>query len=256
MEKRIVHVGKLQLGTSLPTSALPHAVRPHFLVPLTGTTGDDVIKQAQKAETEGVDIAEWRIDFFDKYSSIDSCIDTAQRLVQATHIPILATFRTKREGGNANISAQKYTELLIQMSKIFPMVDIEVLWEELNVSALLHSLSPKTITIGSHHNFSHTPHNLLELFHSIEDAGVDITKIACMPEKQKDVENLLHTTEQAHTEICAPIISISMGELGKKSRTHGHLYGSCATFGSLEGASAPGQLDINTLRNEVAKAHL
>jgi shikimate kinase len=48
---------------------------------------------------------------------------------------------------------------------------------------------------------------------------------------------------------------MSMGELGKISRTSGEKFGSCVTFGCLSQASAPGQISYETLKEELSLTH-
>ena len=44
-----------------------------------------------------------------------------------------------------------------------------------------------------------------------------------------------------------PLITMSMGELGKVSRLYGGLYGSFVSFGCVSEASAPGQVYYETM---------
>jgi 3-dehydroquinate dehydratase-1 len=79
------------------------------------------------------------------------------------------------------------------------------------------------------------------------DTSADIIKLAVMPESEKDVDYLLQTTKNVN--ISQPLITMSMGEIGKRSRIEGYEYGSEMTFAVLDGTqgSAPGQLTINEL---------
>ena len=81
----------------------------------------------------------------------------------------------------------------------------------------------------------------------MEQLGADICKIAVMPHSAGDVLILLSATEERFRVSCVPLITMSMGRLGAVSRVCGELVGSCLTFGTLEQASAPGQLPADKL---------
>ena len=69
-----------------------------------------------------------------------------------------------------------------------------------------------------------------------------------MPQTKMDVLRLLEATlllsERSKAQ---PVITMSMGELGQVSRVIGSFSGSALTFGSLQQASAPGQIEVETL---------
>ena len=77
--------------------------------------------------------------------------------------------------------------------------------------------------------------------------GADLPKYAVMPRTPGDVLALLAATWEASSEI-GPVITMSMGELGKITRAEGGVFGSCLTFGAGLNASAPGQIDAENLR--------
>ena len=79
--------------------------------------------------------------------------------------------------------------------------------------------------------------------------GADIPKIAVMPQSKKDVLTLLAATEEMASEHAdRPIITISMGKDGMISRLCGEVFGSALTFGTAGKASAPGQINVDELR--------
>jgi 3-dehydroquinate dehydratase-1 len=104
----------------------------------------------------------------------------------------------------------------------------------------------------SHHDFLETPSSeeIQQLLEEMESTKADIVKLAVMPNAKDDVKRLLGETLSFH--IRYPdrlLITISMGELGKISRTEGERVGSCVTFGAGKNASAPGQIPYNLLRD-------
>ncbi|BDZ52013.1 hypothetical protein GCM10025867_42540 [Frondihabitans sucicola] len=59
---------------------------------------------------------------------------------------------------------------------------------------------------------------------------------------------LLQATEVFAEKSSRPAMTMSMGPLGVVSRLAGETFGSCATFGSVGEASAPGQVEAGALR--------
>ncbi|MGH2103035.1 type I 3-dehydroquinate dehydratase, partial [Aerococcus urinaeequi] len=73
----------------------------------------------------------------------------------------------------------------------------------------------------------------------------DIVKMAVMPHDEADVLALMNATHQASTLIDQPLITMSMGRLGKITRIAGEIFKSTASFATIEGmSSAPGQMAV------------
>ena len=88
----------------------------------------------------------------------------------------------------------------------------------------------------------------------MEKAGADVCKIAVMPNQKKDVERFINISAKLNNEISVPIITMSMGELGAVTRICTNQTGSAVTFAAGVDASAPGQINIEVLR-ELLKAN-
>ena len=130
------------------------------------------------------------------------------------------------------------------------MVDIELFTAGEDGKDLAKLAAEKGIkTIFSSHDFLKTPprDEILSRLEKMEQLGADICKIAVMPHSAGDVLTLLSATEERFRASCVPLITMSMGRLGAVSRVCGELIGSCLTFGTLEQASAPGQLPADKL---------
>ena len=81
-----------------------------------------------------------------------------------------------------------------------------------------------------------------------KECGCYAGKLACMPKTREDVDTLLNATAAMKEEFPDfPLITMSMGELGKVSRLYGGLYGSFVSFGCVSEASAPGQVYYETM---------
>ena len=98
---------------------------------------------------------------------------------------------------------------------------------------------------------THTNHS-----HDGKVSVADMVKLAVMPQKIKDMLDLLEVTEEfkfRNREM--PLITMSMGHLGVLSRISGEIFGSCVTFGAGKAASAPGQMDREDLEDILAQIH-
>ena len=74
-----------------------------------------------------------------------------------------------------------------------------------------------------------------------------------MPKDVLDVLTLMKATYRARTEaVDLPMITMSMGDVGKISRVIGDLYGSDMSFVVGKAASAPGQIPV-AIVNELWK---
>jgi 3-dehydroquinate dehydratase-1 len=111
--------------------------------------------------------------------------------------------------------------------------------------------------IGSYHNFDATPSDeeLEKRLEIIAASGVDIPKMAVMPQDKMDVLRLMTFTLREQQKLGKPLITMSMGKLGSISRVSGEAFGSSVTFGSIGQESAPGQIPVNKLEEMLEMVH-
>ena len=90
----------------------------------------------------------------------------------------------------------------------------------------------------------------------MQELGVDVPKIAVMPQNKKDVITLLAATEEMYTNYSdRPIITMSMAGTGAISRLSGEVFGSALTFGAVGKVSAPGQINVEDLKTVLNIVH-
>ncbi len=81
-------------------------------VPLTGRTREELQARAQLLTSAQADIIEWRVDHFiegkDEKQVLLALADIRQQLGET---PLLFTFRSKKEGGEMDISDDQYFAL-------------------------------------------------------------------------------------------------------------------------------------------------
>ena len=188
---------------------------------------------------------------------------TIKELVQSVRncLPekvLLFTWRTAAEGGSCPQGDARYAELVRDMvlSGCIDLIDIE--WKHPDAKSLLTEVKKAGVpVVFSEHHFEGTPDEKMirEALLSMEKEGADIAKIAVMPHTKEDAETLFAAAKSIRGTIGIPYIAISMGELGRESRTRAEEAGSCLTFGSIGSGSAPGQVPVSELRKLLLAFH-
>ncbi|MEO5360061.1 MAG: type I 3-dehydroquinate dehydratase [Nitrospirota bacterium] len=212
--------------------------RPQIAVPLNDA---DVLSIKT---LRGADIAELRIDMFSdlSISYVQDIFKTFKGKFRG--VPVIATCRSKEEGGAAAIADEDRTGIFSYIIDLTDAVDIEVESDIApNIAALTNKHSKTLIT--SYHNFAQTPdeRKLEEVYEQGRHIGARIVKIAVTPNGMDDIKRLT-----AFTLDHKPVVSIAMGDKGMASRIFLPLIGSLFTFASLETVTAPGQLSIDEVK--------
>ena len=227
-------------------------MRPKICVPIVAPLRDGIIRETKQIAKLPVEMVEWRIDFYAGYErEILDVITELKRVLNEKEL--LVTIRTVAEGGEKNGSRFDYFETIrkILEQQTADYVDVEAARDEEKVKALCQKYSnSKTKVIGSYHDFSKTPSadEIKERLCKAKECGCYAGKLACMPKTREDVDTLLNATAAMKEEFPDfPLITMSMGELGKVSRLYGGLYGSFVSFGCVSEASAPGQVYYETM---------
>ncbi|MCI2047222.1 MAG: type I 3-dehydroquinate dehydratase [Faecalibacterium sp.] len=234
---------------------------PKVIVPLCETDAAALLEQARALGTSEADLIEWRVD------ALDGAKDAAVVLALLPDVraalgqkPLLATCRTARDGGTGPVDARypALVKLLCESGQI-DLVDIELSAGNDMVHEMVAAAHANHVTaLVSWHDFSTTPPQaeMIDRLRRMQALGADIIKLAVMPRCRADVAALLGATAEIadrHPEI--PIISMSMGPLGRISRLAGEAFGSCATFATAGRASAPGQPTLEQARALLKALH-
>lgn len=243
----IVEVKDIRIGDGIPK----------ICVPIVGINNLEIIDQVKNIKESKVDLVEWRVDYYEEVEDIEKVKEILKKIRnEINELPILFTFRTKKEGGEKDIPIEHYINLNkeILSTKLIDIVDVELFIGESVVSNLIdiaHKNNTKVII--SNHDFCTTPskQEIINRLCKMQDLKGDICKIAVMPNSHKDVITLLDATQEMKALYSTvPIVTMSMGKLGLISRLSGEIFGSSITFGTTSNkASAPGQICINELKN-------
>jgi len=246
MKNEVLRVKELEIGSGTPK----------VLASITSQTLDGAARQAAAIKgSHAVDIAELRIDHLDPSLSDAQVIDVLNHCAAIlAGKPLLATFRSKSEGGERDIPDTNYFALYraIIVGAAVDLVDIEMMkpqWQISEVIALAHLKGIAVIL--SNHEWHVTPPRsvIVERLLRQQTLGADILKIATMPQSAEDVLTLMAASlEMKDRYARKPMLTMAMGPLGVATRLTGELTGSALTFASLGSASAPGQLDATAVK--------
>ena len=228
--------------------------KPKICVPIVSGTNEAVLEEAEEILNAPCDIVEFRADFYENVKDADKTCELLGRLKQILSGKVLLfTIRTKKEGGNLDISYNEYSRILraVAESRLAELIDVECYMDK-EVPYLISDIQACGIrVVGSNHDFYKTDsrEELCARLQYISDTGADMPKLAVMPNVRQDVVNLLTATYDMSLKLGKPVITMAMGKLGTISRISGATFGSAVTFGSVRKASAPGQISATELKN-------
>jgi 3-dehydroquinate dehydratase I len=232
--------------------------RPKIAVPITGITEQEIIAQAQTIKQAHPDLIEWRLDYFEEVTDSNSVQTIGQALRQVLgDMALLTTFRTHNEGGQLMLNnSQEYQQICqnVLANNFTDTLDIQLYQEQAIVQALVEQAhQSQTVVIMSNHDFEKTPTaaEIQQRLLAMIALGADVAKMAVMPQSVEDVITLITATQKTGAIAEKPLITMAMGDLGKVSRIAGEVFGSVLTFASVGAASAPGQIPIANLRQEL-----
>ncbi|MBQ8951801.1 MAG: type I 3-dehydroquinate dehydratase [Eubacterium sp.] len=213
-----------------------------------------------------VGILEFRADYYEKVTEKTELIELlgeVRRIIGDRQL--LFTYRSEEEGGEfrhdrAGFMLPDIYDWVIN-SKLVDMVDIELMSGNYRVAryaAKAHDAGLKTVI--SYHNFEMTPRDekILDMMESMETLGGDVLKIAVTPNKEFDVRRVLELLDKLKAggykdyRITKPVVIISMGDMGKKSRFCLGEKGSLFTFAYVGEESAPGQVELGEIFKKLA----
>lgn len=227
--------------------------QPKICIPIVARTKQEVLETAAQIARSPADLVEWRLDFF-KSLSPQTIVETAAELRPMLQgRPLLATFRSRREGGQPQTDDSAGIRIYHSLmdGQLAEAVDLELSQPEtIRRSILSAAEQTGTKVVMSYHNFQQTPpqKTIETLLEKMAAEQADIAKIAVMPQIPADVLTLMSATVSARSRLDIPVVTMAMGPLGKISRISGSLTGSAMTFGSLDHASAPGQINAGLLK--------
>ncbi len=240
---------------ALAAQKQPAATAVKTIVPITAKTKEQALAQAQViANTADADLAEFRIDLLSFASDTKQVIALGHELKKILgNKPMIATIRTKNEGGQLEISDADYgkTYQAYLKNPFMDWLDVEMFRDQKVVSEIVQKAhQKKVLVVMSNHDFQKTPNQdeIEKRLLKQDQMGADILKIAVMPKSKQDVFTLMNATLKVSQQTTKPLLTMSMGQLGTISRVATANMGGSYSFGMIGQASAPGQIDVTKLK--------
>jgi len=168
-------------------------------------------------------------------------LQTLKAIRKATVKPIIATVRTRTEGGMFQGSEKERIDLLIKAACYADYVDVELLADQRDY-AINRIMKPVII---SYHDFQGMPEEskLTGIYEEMKKTKAAIAKIAVTPKSLHDNLRILQFLLDADMPLCM----IAMGRMGRHLRVVAPLYGSVLTYGFVTQSTAPGQMSLAEL---------
>ena len=213
-------------------------MKPQIVLAVTDLEKNSSIRAAKP------DIVELRVDLFKK-SSVEYAIAQFKER-RKLKLPLLLTVRNqKKEGAKKEFSDDKKWGLLQALMPLCSWVDIELSSPLLaQTTALARKLKKKVVI--SAHDFKGMPAHPEILMKRALSARADMFKLAALA---KGPQDLVQMTEFTKMHAKQPIVTMCMGPLGGLSRLLLSSAGSRWVFTFLDKPTAPGQIDVKTLKN-------
>ena len=217
--------------------------KPLIALPVSDKSFENIQLSALKGK---VDLLEFRVDQFE-----DRDLDFIKNLgkkVREKNFGIILTIRLKEEGG-ADIPDEQRFSMFRYLIEIADIVDIE-LNSKINKKVIDLAKDNGKYALVSYHDFEKTPskEEIQKIIDKGKDLKADIIKYAFKVNTIDDVGRILSITYQNQDKL---LVAIGMGDLGKITRVAGFFFGSKITYTYTGKSFAPGQIELNTLIEEL-----
>jgi 3-dehydroquinate dehydratase-1 len=249
---RNIRVRNVQIGDGIPK----------ICVPIVAGQKQEILEGARNILSTSADLAEWRIDFFQEAESEAAIWDVLKELRRLLgDIPLIATLRTAKEGGELELNYAQYEKILLAVAKsgMADLIDVEAFsFGEIAEELIERIHMCGGLVIASNHEFSRilSENEMVSRLRRLQSMGADIPKLAVMPSSPMDVLALLSATYRMTSQYAdRPIITMSMAGYGCVSRIAGEVFGSAVTFASAGADSAPGQMPAEAVRSTLDVIH-
>ncbi|KZX14107.1 type I 3-dehydroquinate dehydratase [Methanobrevibacter filiformis] len=205
-------------------------------IPIFKENKEEILKTAKDYIKKGADILELRIDAITNPNPKD-----VESIIEEINFPTIATNRVRSEGGSFKGSEEERVNILLECCDVAKYVDIELKTDKKHIDSIVKT---GVKTIISFHDFEKTPpiEKMLEIVEKEKKIG-DIAKIAVMPQTLEDTLDVLAILSHFDN-----TIAISMGQLGSYTRVIAPKFKAPITFAASDDVTAPGQIDIETMK--------
>ncbi len=218
--------------------------KPLIALPVNDKEFEETI---DKAAEKKVDIIELRIDQF-RDRNIDYILDKVN-YVKDKGLAALITVRSAREGGTP-MSDYERERIFKATAPLADILDIELTSDNLIKKVLKIAKENNCYGLVSYHDFEKTPpeEEIQKIIDKAHSYGADIVKYAFKVNDREDVARIMCITDKNRDK---NPVAIGMGELGRITRVAGFFFGSVITYTYIGVSFAPGQIELDKLKEEL-----
>ncbi len=221
-------------------------------IPIVDTSYEDIIESARTIAANGIEMAEWRADFFSELMDTDRLADILLALKSIFSRTIfLVTLRSSNQGGNLSISTEELQRFLlfIGQSRCPDLIDVEY-FSHVNPQALIRKIQGNGVNvIASYHDKGSPASDVcFRLLETIYSSDPDIIKLSVTPKSSDDVFELGRGVTLFNREHHSTLAITGMGKYSKMTRVFPEEFCSSINFSYMEKPSCQGQIKVDKFK--------
>ncbi|KAI5675948.1 hypothetical protein M9H77_06898 [Catharanthus roseus] len=206
--------------------------------PLMAESVEQMLKDMQKAKSEGADIVEIRLDCIKNFQPRKDL----EILLRNKPLPVIILYRTQFDSNqHIQLEALQFAK---ELGADYIDIEFEAAAEFMKEQNFSKCSSSKTIVSSYVNSAKSSKEDLSRLVVSMQSIGADIMKVVISATDITELVNIFHLL--SHCQI--PLIAYSTGERGLISQLLGPKFGSYLVYGSLDGNTLPGVPTLNSLK--------
>ena len=232
--------------------------RPRLCVSLMGETLEDIRIKAQKIKESPAEVLELRADYY-KGDIVKDLSAVFLTLKENYDGEVIFTYRSDEKGEYGKLTPDTVRQLLKDVAALHKAdyIDVECgLFKE--CPNLIKEVKKETPVILSEHVYG-GPYSADLIYNRLNELlshNVDMIKYVIMPDTKRDVMQLMEGVIRFKEDNPqSRIIAHAMGEIGLISRLSAEMIGSEIAFAALDKESAPGQIDVDTMKTCLDTIH-
>lgn len=211
-------------------------------IPIIANDTNEALKKITEANPLA-DILEIRLDLMDTFD--------LRTIIRASQRPILATYRSRKEGGKGSEDPEiRVGHAIAAIQEGADLVDVELSLPPGWRKKIFNEKGKSDVVISSHReNGTPSRPDLEKILDDSAATGADFVKIVTQAETWADNLRVLELIPKAQDR-GIDITAFCMGPIGRISRIFSHLMGAHLTFASLEKGqeSASGQIPVRDMK--------
>lgn len=211
--------------------------------PLECETAGEMLSSMKRAETEGADLTELRLDSLSFSHSSE-----VEKLIKQRTLPSIVSFRLEPSRISSNKDRKntclQVLRLAFDLNVEFVEMDYEVASEDVMAEYVYNRSNTKLIVSSYVNGRKPSAEELGYLIACMQSTGADVLKLVLDVEKITDLAPVF--TMLTHCQI--PLIALAVGSRGLISQLLGPKFGGFLVYGSLSDKAVPGMPTLLSLR--------